>query len=448
MLSRLAARFRHERLFSSGPVRLSSRAQALAVGGGAAAKVWTDINALAARPGMINMGQGFPDFDGSPVARRVAAEAVLGGSAALNQYSPQPGLQSLRESVSGFYERRYGVTYDPNSEIVVTAGAQEALAAAFLAFIDPGDEVLMFEPLYPFMLGAVLLAGGVPRVVTLRSPDFGIDPAELHRVVSTFPGIKAVVLNSPHNPSGRVASVNDLAAVAAVCEEHDFLAVADEVYENACFSARHMRLADVPGMRDRTVTACVVLALSRHTRCGLNSPHPHHLIQVNSGGKLFSLTGWRVGWATGPAHLLGPLGQAHTHLTFNSPSPLQAGVAAALDEEDMLEVTAPLFRENFRMLSEALLEGTSVRSICGSADSATQGGYFLVAKTPEGLSDIEFVSVLAEEKGVVCTPMSVFYQTPFSEDAPCDLVRFTVCKSREHIERACKALCRKPGQEG
>ena len=218
-------------MIRSATSRLSARAKALAGSGGAAAKVWESINELAARPGMINMGQGFPDYPGSLVARSTAAAAMESGEAGLNQYSPQPGLLSLRESVAGFYKRRYGAEYDPASEVVVTAGAQESLAATFLSFLDPGDEVVVFEPFYPFMQGAVRLAGAVPRVVTLRAPHFGIDAAveSALREAASSPRVKAVVLNTPHNPTGRVATEADLEAVARVCTEFDLLAIADEV---------------------------------------------------------------------------------------------------------------------------------------------------------------------------------------------------------------------------
>lgn len=352
--------------------------------------------------------QGFPDFEGSQVARNVAAALIAEGSAANHQYSPQPGLLALREAVASFYFRRNGVRYDPGSEIVVTAGAQESLAAAFLAFLDPGDEVVLFEPFYPFMLGAVLLAGGTPRVVRLRAPSFAIEEEDVRRACSS-PRAKMLVLNSPHNPTGHVATPTELEMVARACVQHDLIAVADEVYEHCTFRGPHRRLADVDGMHGRTIS-------------------------LSSGGKLFSLTGWRVAWATGPESLIQPLGRAHTHLTFSAPTPLQAGIAAALEAEDGLEQIPPLFSGNFELLSSALREGTAASGVCEA-----QGGYFLVAQT-DGSSDADFCRTLAETSGVVCTPMSVFYATPFADDAPCTLVRFTICKSREYVLRACEAL--------
>lgn len=388
--------------------RLSKRSQVLAAGGGAAAKVWETVNALGAKPGMINMGQGFPDFEGSSIAQEHAMKAIREGGASMNQYSAQPGLIQLRQSIAKFCSHRYGAVFEPATEIVVTAGAQEALAAAFQAFLDPGDEVILFEPFYPFMLGAVHLAGAVPRVVTMQSPDFSIDATAL-REAAASPQVKMIVLNTPHNPTGHVATAEEVELVAEICKERDILAVADEVYEHCVFNGRtHVRLSDLPGMRERTIT-------------------------ISSGGKLFSLTGWRVAWATGPAELLKPLGQVHTHLTFSAPTPLQAGVAAALEKEDGLDGVSSLFQGNFELLSTALLSVPGVKRIC-----AAQGGYFLVAETDR--RDIDFCTMLAENFKVACTPMSVFYVTPFTEDSPCKLVRFTICKSRALIEKACEAL--------
>lgn len=415
----------------STATRLSSRGQALAAGGGAAAGVWEAVNALAAKPGMINMGQGFPDFAGSLVAREAAAQAINDGSASLNQYSPQPGLPKLRHSVSNFVQRRYGAQYDPMSEVIITTGGQEALAAAFFAFLEPGDEVVLFEPCYPFMLGAVLQAGAIPRVVTLSPPNFGIDEAAL-RSACASPRAKMLVVNSPHNPTGHVITPDELDLLADVCRQHDLLAVSDEVYEHCVFPnaassnalasgsppPRHLQLANEPGMRERTIT-------------------------MGSGGKLFALTGWRTAWAYGPSELVQPLSRSHTHLTFNAPTPLQHGIAAALDVEDGLDEVPRLFGGNFDMLSDALrASGTGIGGICKA-----EGGYFLVAQT-DGSSDVDFCTRLAEERGVVCTPMSVFYAPRVDEaqaadrtgEESCRLIRFTVCKSRAYVERACEAL--------
>ena len=234
-----------------------------------------------------------------------------------------------------------------------------------------------------------------------------------------------IVVNSPHNPTGHVATPQELRLLADVCTQHDLLAVSDEVYEHCIFPSpamlSHRQLASEPGMRARTIT-------------------------LGSGGKLFALTGWRVAWAYGPAELVQPLSRAHTHLTFNAPTPLQHGIAEALDAEDGLDEVPHLFGGNFALLADALRQGGSgVGGICEA-----QGGYFLVAQT-DGSSDVDFCTRLAQERGVVCTPMSVFYapqsaseqQQEVAEEQeaePCRLVRFTVCKSRRYVETACEAL--------
>ena len=402
----------------------------LAAGGGAAARVWEEVNALASEPGMLNMGQGFPDFPGSALAREVASDAVAKGEARQNQYSPQPGLLQLREAIAAFHARRYATDWAA-TDVIVTAGAQEGLAAAFSAFLDPGDEVILCEPFYPFMLGAVRLAGAVPRVVTLRPPDFSIDAGVLRTIeaLAASERCKMIVLNTPHNPTGHVATEAELHGVASICVSHELLAVADEVYEHCVFpasGAAHRQLCSLPGMRERTIT-------------------------LGSGGKLFSLTGWRVAWAIGPSELTAPLGAAHTHLTFSAPTPLQAGIAAALADDHVdveLDQVRDLFAGNFELLSAALCEltmeaapygtetgpGLAVKSVCKA-----QGGYFLVAETNHGVSDVEFCRMLAKEKKIACTPMSVFYSSE-AEAENCKLVRFTICKSRQHIERVCAQL--------
>ncbi len=381
-----------------------------------ATDVWTEVNALAARPGTINMGQGFPDFEGSLIARKAAAEAMLAGAPSLNQYSPQLGLLELREAVSDFYLRQHpeAPAYDPGSEVVVCTSGQEALTASIRACIQRQGRrgVLVLEPFYPFLAGAIEMAGGVMTPVRLQPPDFRLDSAVVDAIRSAATAeVGTLVLNSPHNPTGMVATPAELLAVGGLCTELDLCAVSDEVYENAVFgpNARHRRLADVEGMRERTAT-------------------------ISSAGKLFSLTGWRVGWALAPPTLATAIAASHTHLTYSAPTPFQVGMAAALREEDgSFGGIRDLFGGNFERLATALRRRGL--NVCDA-----QGGYFLVAETG-GVPDMQFVRSLAEETGVVCTPMSVFYNAP-TADSTCTLVRFTICKSREHIEKACAALAR------
>jgi len=371
---------------------------------------------MAAQPGMTNMGQGYPDYAGSKIAREAASKALSDPS--LNQYSAQIGLEKLRVEISRFYERFHKSKYDHNSEIVVTTSGQEALACIMQAFLNPGDEVIIFEPFYPFLLGAIRLSGATPKAVRLRSPDFEFTQDDLYSVLTNK--TKAIIVNSPHNPTGHVLSAKELDMLVKFCNKNDLLALSDEVYENAVFPGReHVRLADMPGMRDRTIT-------------------------VSSGGKLFSLTGWRVAWATGPEALMSSLAYAHTNITYCAPAPLQAGIAAALaaesgdftvEEDDGRKWRIrDLFAGNFELLSSALRQGAGLK-ICEA-----QGGYFLVAET-DGMRDVDFCRKLAQEKGVVCTPLSPFYLNMQPEDT-CKLVRFTICKSRSYIEEACRKIRR------
>jgi len=282
------------------------------------------------------MGQGFPDFAGSLTARHAAAEALLVGSAAANQYSAPAGLLELREEVSRLYARLYpGDAYDPASEVVICTSGQESLNAALRACVSEQvsrggrDGVIVFEPYFPFTQGALDNAPAVMQPVRTHAPGFAIDAAALRAAVTPRTG--TVLLNSPHNPTGHVATEAELAAVAEVCIEHDLLAVSDDVYEHAVFGegCRHRRLCDVPGMRERTIT-------------------------VSSAGKLFSLTGWRVAWALAPARLATAVASAHTNLTYSAPTPLQAGIAAALREEDgSFGGVAQLFGANFELLATA-----------------------------------------------------------------------------------------------
>ena len=361
--------------------------------------LWTKLNELGARPGAINMGQGFPDFAGSAVARD-AAKAAL-DVPALNQYAPINGLAELRDAIRGFYERSYGSHYE-DDEVVVTTSGQEALVAALKAcFTAERRGVLVVEPFYPFLAPAIAAAGGVMQPARLRSPGFVLDEAALDAAADATTA--CAVLNTPHNPTGRVFSESEIDAFASFCERQNIYAVADEVYEHAVFPGRtHIRLAD--RLRERTIS-------------------------LSSAGKLFSLTGWRVGWALAPRDLALKVSNAHTALTYSAPTPLQQGVAAALKAEDGAFDGVPFtFRRNAEMLAAALqARGLDV--------FPPEGGYFLCANCHEPA--MGFVERLADETGVVCTPLSVFYATPPKEDT---WVRFTICKSAAHVDRACEAL--------
>ena len=390
-----------QRATGSGALRALHATPARAASAG---ELWTMLNELGAREGAINMGQGFPDFEGSAVARKAAAEAL--DTPSLNQYSPIDGLASLRDEVSAFYERRYGARYDAASEVVVTSSGQEALVASLRAcFTRTGRAgVVVLEPFYPFLAPAVAAAGGALQPLRLAPPTFALPTAAaLDAARDETTGV--IVVNSPHNPTGKCATADELAVVADWCVRNDVMVVADDVYEHAVFPGRaHVRVADVPGMRDRAIT-------------------------LSSAGKLFSLTGWRVGWALAAADVARDVSAAHTALTYAAPTPLQHGVAAALAVEDgTFGGVAELFARNYGALAAAL--AARGLDVCPA-----DGGYFLVADAKRPATD--FARSLADETGVVCTPLSVFYATPPAEDS---YVRFTICKSAAHVDRACAAL--------
>ena len=335
---------------------------------------------------------------GSAVARD-AAKAAL-DVPALNQYAPINGLAELRAEIRNFYERSYGSTYD-DDEVVVTTSGQEALVAALKAcFTEERRGVVVMEPFYPFLAPAIAAAGGVMQPARL-GPGFVLDEAALDAAADATTA--CAVLNTPHNPTGRVFSATEIDAFASFCERQKIYAVADEVYEHAVFPGRtHIRLAD--RLRERTIS-------------------------LSSAGKLFSLTGWRVGWALAPRDLALRVSNAHTALTYSAPTPLQQGVAAALKAEDGSFDGVPFtFHRNAEMLAAAL-------TARGLDVFPPEGGYFLCANCHEPA--MGFVEKLAYDTGVVCTPLNVFYATPPAEDT---WVRFTICKSAAHVDRACEAL--------
>ena len=262
--------------------------------------IFATMSELAAATGSVNLGQGFPDTDGPEELREVAVAAIREGR---NQYPPGNGVAELRQAVAAHQRAWYGLELDPETEVLVTVGATEAVAATLLALCEPGDEVVMFEPTYDSYAAGAAMAGAVPRLVRLHPPDWHFDPDELAAAVG--PRTKLVLLNSPHNPTGKVFSPDELAQVAALCSAHDLLAVTDEVYEHLVFDGAHVPLASLPGMRDRTLT-------------------------ISSGGKTFSFTGWKVGWVSGPEPLVAAVRAAKQFLTYTSPAPFQLAVARGL----------------------------------------------------------------------------------------------------------------------
>src|SRR3712207_1273093 len=267
--------------------------------------IFAEMSALAIETGSVNLGQGFPDTDGPPFMLEAARAAIAAG---VNQYPPGRGIAPLREAVAAHSRRHYGLDYDPATEVLITTGATEAIAAALLAFVDPGDEVVALEPFYDSYAASIDLAGGRRVGVGLFGPDFRLDHAELAAAFSER--TKVVLVNSPHNPTGTVLDRADLAEIARLAVAHDVLVVCDEVYEHLVFDdAEHLPLAGFPGMRERTV-------------------------RISSAGKTYSATGWKIGWALGPPELIAAVTDVKQFLTYVSGAPFQPAVARALNEGD------------------------------------------------------------------------------------------------------------------
>ncbi|WP_341926837.1 pyridoxal phosphate-dependent aminotransferase [Nocardioides psychrotolerans] len=366
--------------------------------------IFSTMSALAIRTGAINLGQGFPDVDGpaSTIAR--ATEALRSGA---NQYAPGIGVPALREAIARHQQRHYGLALDPDTEVVVTTGCTEAVAAAMLGLVDPGDEIIVLEPYYDSYVAMIQMAGGVRRPVTLHAPDFRLDVAALRAAVT--PATRFVLLNSPHNPTGAVLTREELGAVAALAIEHDLVVITDEVYEHLVFDDHeHVPIATLPGMRERTLT-------------------------LSSVGKSWSFTGWKVGWATGPAELVGAVLAAKQWLTFTSGSPLQPAVAQALDEEpDFPGRLAADLQQRRDLLCEGLADaGLPVRPPEGTYFATTDISHL---GWPDGLS---FCRALPERAGVVAIPAQVFYD---DQDAGRQLVRWAFCKERDTITAGVRRL--------
>lgn len=338
--------------------------------------VFTRMSALAVEHGAVNLGQGFPDFGWPDDVVAQAAEALISGS---NQYAPMTGLPELRRAIADHYRAHQGVEIEPEA-VVVTSGATEALAASLIALIEPGDEVLLFQPLYDLYLPMVLRAGGVPRFVRLAPPDWRISEEALAEAFT--PKTKLVVFNNPHNPSSRVFGADELGLLAQACVRHGAIALTDEVWEHVAFDGRrHIPLASLPGMAERTV-------------------------KVGSAGKIFSLTGWKVGWVVAPAALAGPISKAHQFLTFATAPNLQAAVAYGLGKE------AGWFegmRRDFAGARDGLVSGLGD---AGFATLPAEGTYFVGVDLPASgieADDATFCERAVREAGVAAIPLSAFY---------------------------------------
>jgi len=371
--------------------------------------IFTEMSALAVRTGSINLGQGFPDTDGPPEMLAAAGEALLAGA---NQYPPLAGIPALRAAITAHEERFWGLSRDPDTEVVVTAGATEAIAAAILGLCERDDEVVCFEPYYDSYAAAITLAGAVRRPVTLRpGPDgrYGFDEGALRAAFG--PRTRLVLLNSPHNPTGKVFTAAELSLIAELCREHDAFAVTDEVYEHLVFTDAaepHVPLAGLPGMRERT-------------------------LRISSAGKTFSCTGWKVGWATGPASLVSAVQRVKQFLTFVNAGPLQPAVAVALGLPDDYFTT---FRAALQSRRDRLVAGLTE---AGFTVLPSEGTYFVTADiTPLGGTDgIDFCRALPGRCGVVAVPTQVFYD---HREAGRHLIRFAFCKREDVIDEAARRL--------
>jgi N-succinyldiaminopimelate aminotransferase len=366
--------------------------------------IFAEMSALATRTGAINLGQGFPDTDGPAEVLEAAVAAMRAGA---NQYPPGPGIPELRQAIAGHQRRFYGIELDPDGEVLVTTGATEAIAAALLGLVEPGDEVVTFEPYYDSYAACIALAGATRRPVTLRPPDYAIDPEEL--AAAFTPRTRAVLVNTPHNPTGKVFTRDELELIAQHVRDRDVLAITDEVYEHLTFDDRtHVPLATLPGMAERTVT-------------------------ISSSGKTFSLTGWKIGWATGPQPLVTAVQTAKQFLTYVSGAPFQPAIAHALGLPDEY---FSAFRAGMQAKRDRLCAGLRA---AGFDVFEPAGTYFVTADiTPLGERDgLAFCLALPERAGVVAVPTVVFYD---DKEVGRPLVRFAFCKRDEVIDEAAARL--------
>ncbi|MBE7556593.1 MAG: aminotransferase class I/II-fold pyridoxal phosphate-dependent enzyme [Anaerolineales bacterium] len=366
--------------------------------------IFFEMTSLANQHQAVNLGQGFPDFPGPDFLKGAAIRAIQDD---INQYAPGSGRPSLREAIARKMERHYGLAVNPATEITVTSGATEALFATIMGLVNPGDEVILFEPYYDSYLPSVQMAGGIPRFYTLRPRDWAIDRDELAALFSDK--TKLIVVNTPHNPTGKVYSEAELHMIAELCQAHDVIAVVDEVYEHIIFDGlKHISLATLPGMAGRTVT-------------------------ISSAGKTFSMTGWKIGWAVAAAELNQAVFRVHQFLTYSVAAPLQEGVVTALQvADDYYTELAAMYQANRDFLAAALIEA-------GLKPVMPQGTYFIMVDISElnFPDDVTFCRYLTTEIGVAAIPPSAFYFNP-ADGAK--LARFAFCKTRPTLEEAARRL--------
>ena len=375
-----------------------------------AVTIFAETSALAARLGAVNLGQGFPDEDGPAAMLKIAENAIAEG---VNQYPPGLGIAPLRQAIADQRQRRYGTRYDPDTEVLVTVGATEAIAASVIGLVEPGSEVLLIEPFYDSYSPVIAMAGCHRRAVPMRSDGrgFAIDIDGLRRAVT--PKTKALIVNSPHNPTGMVASDDELRALAELAVSADLLVITDEVYEHLVFDGRrHLPLANYPGMAERTIT-------------------------ISSAAKMFNVTGWKIGWACGPSELIAGVRAAKQYLSYVGGAPFQPAVAQALNTEDAwVAALCDSLQSRRDRLSAALTDiGFDVHDSFGT--------YVLCADPrPLGYDDsTTFCAELPERAGVAAIPMSAFCDTSAEHaDQWNHLVRFAFCKRDDTLDEAIRRL--------
>jgi N-succinyldiaminopimelate aminotransferase len=375
-----------------------------------ATTVFAEMSALAARVGAVNLGQGFPDEDGPPALLLAAQDAIAAGA---NQYPPGIGIAPLRQAIAAQRLRHFGIEYDPDAEVLVTVGATEAIAAAVLGLVEPDSDVLLIEPFYDSYSPVVAMAGAhrvvVPMVADGRG--FALDGDALRRALT--PRTRALIVNSPHNPTGAVLSETELATIAEIAVAADLLVITDEVYEHLVFDGRrHLPLAGFDGMAERTVT-------------------------ISSAAKMFNCTGWKIGWACGPAELIAGVRAAKQYLSYVGGAPFQPAVALALDTQDAWVAD---LRGALQARRDRLAAGLSE---IGFAVHDSFGTYFLCADPrPLGYDDsTEFCAALPERVGVAAIPMSAFCDPAAAHaDVWNHLVRFTFCKRDDTLDEAITRL--------
>jgi aspartate/methionine/tyrosine aminotransferase len=374
--------------------------------------IFTEMSLLAAKHGAVNLGQGFPDFDGPDFVKRAAIDAINSGK---GQYARMFGIPELNRAIASHWQKRFDLRgrgpIDPDTEVTVTSGCTEAIAATLIGLVNPGDEVIVFEPFYDSYPACIAMAGATMRAVTLTPPEFAFDEAELRRAFTNR--TRAILINSPHNPTGKVFSRRELELIASLCIEHDCIAITDEVYEHLVFDGEHIPLATLSGggMYERTVT-------------------------LSSLGKTFSLTGWKVGWSICSPELTSGVRAAHQFLTFATGTPLQYGAIAALDAPDSYYRE---FLDGYRRKRDLLVDGLSR---VGFTVFPPAGTYFIMADhsgISGGADDVAFCRHLVEHVKVAAIPPSSFYTDPVRGRGR-SLVRFAFCKKEETLREGIRRM--------